>query len=131
MTKVYVYLLVADLPGLIPGSHKNKGLGIQFLKHAERCIALIYIIDISLDEPWIHLETLNYELLKFSSSLSKRPKLIVANKIDLLQTNDNLKLLKEKTSLPIVPVSAKLGTNVKELLIKIRIMYDQNTDEHT
>lgn len=74
---------VADLPGLIEGSHKNRGLGVTFLKHAERCAALLFIIDLSQDEPWLQFDTLKYEIEQFSKSLTQRPMLVIANKIDL------------------------------------------------
>jgi GTPase involved in cell partitioning and DNA repair len=76
-------LTVADLPGLIPGSHKNRGLGIQFLKHAERCAVLLFMLDLATPEPWTHLEVLQFELSQFSPELSQRPQLVVANKLDL------------------------------------------------
>lgn len=71
------------MPGLIHNSHKNKGLGITFLKHIERCAALIYILDVTLDEPWTDLDTLRYEINHFNENLFKRPQLVVANKMDL------------------------------------------------
>lgn len=74
---------MADLPGLIEDSHKNKGLGITFLKHAERCTALIFIIDITMDEPWIALQTLKYEMSRFNEKLNNKPHIIVINKMDL------------------------------------------------
>ncbi|KAL3280532.1 hypothetical protein HHI36_003764 [Cryptolaemus montrouzieri] len=108
----YEQIAVADLPGLISDSHKNKGLGIQFLKHAERCIALIFIVDISAQNPWEHINILQHELSQFSEKLGKRPKMIVANKIDLLDNTKNIEILKCKTELEVVPISAKQGTNV-------------------
>jgi GTPase involved in cell partitioning and DNA repair len=78
-----IFLVVADLPGLIPGSHLNRGLGIQFLKHAERCAALLYLLDLAAFEPWTHLEVLQFELSQFSPELLTRPQLVVANKLDL------------------------------------------------
>jgi len=74
---------VADMPGLIEDSHKNKGLGITFLKHAERCAALIFILDITVDEPWKALEVLKYEISQFNEKLNDRPQIVVANKMDL------------------------------------------------
>ncbi|XP_065164963.1 LOW QUALITY PROTEIN: mitochondrial ribosome-associated GTPase 2 [Atheta coriaria] len=120
----YEQLAVADLPGLIPDSHKNKGLGIQFLKHAERCSGLLFIIDISTPQPLEQLATLQYELKSFSSDLIQRPQLIVANKIDLPGAEDNYHELKENTALEVIPISAKVGTNVGLLLQRLRQMYD-------
>ncbi|KAF5306637.1 hypothetical protein FQA39_LY08826 [Lamprigera yunnana] len=122
----YEQVAVADLPGLIPDSHKNKGLGIQFLRHVERCIGLLYVIDVSLDEPWKYLHILQNELTHFNDNLLKRPQLVVANKIDLSGSYENLQILKKKTDLRIVPVSAKLGKNLKNLLDEIKIIYDQS-----
>lgn len=92
-------------------------------------MALIFIIDASEDEPWKYLDVLNYELEQFSSSLNKRPKLIVANKIDLPLANENVEQLKQNTELPVIPVSAKVGTNLNLLLREIRIMYDRFIDD--
>lgn len=74
---------MADLPGLISDSHKNKGLGIQFLKHVERCNTLLFILDASADEPWVDFETLKYEITQFNINLNKRSLLIAANKMDI------------------------------------------------
>lgn len=71
------------MPGLIEDSHKNKGLGITFLKHAERCAALMFILDITADEPWTALEILKYEINQFNEKLGNRPQIVVANKMDL------------------------------------------------
>lgn len=119
-------LLVADLPGLIPDSHKNKGLGIQFLRHAERCSGLLYILDVSLSEPWEHLTTLQYELSQFSSTLLERPQIIVANKIDVPNSSDNVEVLKSRTNLKVIPVSAKFGMHITNLLQEIRIIFDNH-----
>lgn len=122
----YEQVTVADLPGLIPGSHQNRGLGIQFLKHAERCAALLFIIDCSCEEPWKHFETLRFELGQFSMELEQRPQVIVANKIDVPEARENLQMLTEiYEEIPIIPISAKMGTNVDILLSEIRRLYDQ------
>ncbi|CAG9858359.1 unnamed protein product [Phyllotreta striolata] len=122
----YEQVAVADLPGLIPDSHKNKGLGIQFLKHAERCMALIYLLDMSQTEPWRHLETLQFELSQFSEDFRQKPQIVVANKMDLPEAKENLELLKQNTTLPVIPISAKLGDNISQLLTEIKIIYDKN-----
>ncbi|KAL7298486.1 hypothetical protein TKK_0008267 [Trichogramma kaykai] len=125
----YEQIAVADLPGLIPDSHLNKGLGITFLKHAERCAALLFIIDVSQKEPWTHIEILLYEISQFNENLLSRPKIIIANKIDEPGAAENLKLLQEKIDDPIIPISAKFGTNVSKLLKEIRILYDKHLKE--
>lgn len=121
----YEQVSIADLPGLIPGSHKNRGLGIQFLKHAERCAALLFIIDVSCQEPWEHFESLKFELSQFSAELAERPQIIVANKIDVPESAENLKTLQEMYTIPIIPISAKMGTNLSTLLTDIRKLYDE------
>ncbi|XP_045472521.1 mitochondrial ribosome-associated GTPase 2 isoform X1 [Harmonia axyridis] len=124
----YEQITVADLPGLIPDSHKNKGLGIQFLKHAERCLALIFVVDISLPKPWKTISTLQFELSQFSEDLAKRPKIIIANKVDILENKENIDILRQETEMKVIPLSAKLGTNVREFLSEIRKIYDENKE---
>lgn len=120
-----ILISVADLPGLIPDSHKNKGLGIQFLRHAERCMALVYVIDVSLSDPWTYLDTIQYELSQFNATMCNRPHLIAANKIDLPGAMENVELLKSKINSPIIPVCAQTGENVDRLLTEMKIIYDK------
>ncbi|XP_034950603.1 mitochondrial ribosome-associated GTPase 2 [Chelonus insularis] len=121
----YEQIAVADLPGLIKDSHKDHGLGIMFLKHAERCAALLFIIDLSEDSPWKQLDILRYEIEQFNPKLNERPSLLIANKIDLPKAQENLKVLQERINLPIIPISAKMGINLAALLKKIRVIYDE------
>ncbi|XP_015519742.1 mitochondrial ribosome-associated GTPase 2 isoform X1 [Neodiprion pinetum] len=123
----YEQVAVADLPGLIADSHKNRGLGITFLKHAERCAALLIVLDMSMDEPWEDLELLQYELQQFSKQLADRPVVVIANKMDLPESQENLNVLKEKTQLQIVPISAKMGQNLSTLVAEIRMLYNNET----
>ncbi|CAG9111497.1 unnamed protein product [Plutella xylostella] len=122
----YEQVAVADLPGLIPGSHKNHGLGIQFLQHAERCCGLIYVVDGSLADPMEQYETLHYELGKYSPGLADRPTQIVLNKIDLTEGKENLKRLTKEQNLNVLGISAKTGVGLDWLLKVIRNMYDSN-----
>ncbi|XP_063700183.1 mitochondrial ribosome-associated GTPase 2 [Culicoides brevitarsis] len=124
----YEQIAIADLPGLIPGSAENKGLGIQFLKHVERCAALLFIVDASIEEPWKCYETLLEELKKFSPELLTRSRLIVANKIDLPEAKDNIEALKSHVDAPVICISAKQGINVTELLAEIRRLYDNDRE---
>ena len=129
----YIQIAVADLPGLIKGAHLNYGLGVDFLKHIERCVCLMYVIDLSIDKPWEQLEALKYELEQYKVGLSKRPHAIVANKLDSEQSQNNLIELRDyitrttaegALALPVIPISAKFGVNVKEFLDHVRGLYD-------
>uniref|UniRef100_A0A1B6C4I3 OBG-type G domain-containing protein n=1 Tax=Clastoptera arizonana TaxID=38151 RepID=A0A1B6C4I3_9HEMI len=123
----YEQITVADLPGLIEDSHKNRGLGIAFLKHIERCTALIVLIDISIPEPWLQVNMLRHELQCFSNNMNTKPQIIVANKIDLPNSEENLKKLRTTyKDDQIVPISAKHGTNLLLLLQTLRQLYDLN-----
>lgn len=102
---------------------------MQFLKHVERCTALLYVVDVSLEDSWTYLSVLEQELLKFNPALSSRPAMVVANKIDLLNDHKNIELLKQHTEMPVIPISAKKGINLKELLIQIRTLYDNNKEQ--
>ncbi|XP_052864549.1 mitochondrial ribosome-associated GTPase 2 [Anopheles cruzii] len=120
----YEQIAVADLPGLIEDSHRNKGLGIQFLKHVERCNSLLFVVDAAAEEPWLHYQTLLNELSMFSEELLDRPRLLIANKIDLPEAERNLELLAHHVDIPVLPVSARVGTNITQLLREIRILHD-------
>lgn len=122
---------MADIPGLIEDAHKNRGLGISFLRHITRCLSLIYVIDFSSRDPWAQFETLQSELRHYDSSLLKRPCLIVANKMDLSVSKDNFQNFKDNmketgTEMPIYPISAKNGINLKEFLSQLRSIYDNS-----
>ncbi|XP_049774303.1 mitochondrial ribosome-associated GTPase 2 isoform X3 [Schistocerca cancellata] len=125
----YERVTVADLPGLIPGSHRNRGLGITFLKHAERCSALLMVIDLS-SGPWDQLEVLKHELSQFSPDLAQRPQIIIGNKIDLPESKSNLQEFQQKTGEKIIPISAKLGINLSLVLEIMREIYQQNVKEN-
>jgi len=75
---------IADIPGLIEGAHKGTGLGIQFLKHVERCKSLLHMIDITNDDIKKSYNQVKKELKNYSNKLSKKKELIVLNKTDLI-----------------------------------------------
>ena len=128
----YEQLAVADLPGIIEGAHLNKGLGISFLRHIERCVCLFYVIDLTVDNPYEQLECLMSELEHYRKGLSKRPHAIVANKIDSPGADNKYNDLKEQlgeTQFKLIPISAKYGTNLTELLKYFRELYDLYNNE--
>ena len=124
-------LTVADIPGLIKGAHENRGLGHAFLRHIERTKALAYVVDLSAgigDKkgplPWDQLEELKFELDKYEVGLSKRPALVVANKIDEPGTEEALEELRRRVGdeMPIFPVCAVLEEGVNELRVGLRML---------
>ncbi|KAL4235149.1 GTPase of the mitochondrial inner membrane that associates with the large ribosomal subunit [Mactra antiquata] len=120
----YERVIVADIPGLIPDAHKNRGLGVSFLRHIERCLCLLYVIDLSIEEPWTQLEHLKYELEQYKPGLSERPHAIIGNKMDLEISRKNYIEMKSRTNLKIIPISAENRQNLKQLLVEMRDMYD-------
>ncbi len=88
-------ITLADIPGLIEGAHKGTGLGIQFLKHVERCKTLLHIIDISNNDPKKNYKQVKNELKNYSSKLSKKKELIVLNKIDLVKDSEVKKIIED------------------------------------
>ncbi|KAL0858281.1 hypothetical protein ABMA27_012183 [Loxostege sticticalis] len=117
----YEQIAIADLPGLIPGSSKNYGLGIQFLQHVERCRGLIYLLDGSTD-PLEQYESLTYEITQYNAELADRSHCVVVNKIDLPEGRRNYEELKK--NMDVIGISAKTGLNLMELLHIVRKMYD-------
>ncbi|CAG8637686.1 6032_t:CDS:2, partial [Acaulospora colombiana] len=92
-------LTVADIPGLIKDAHKNVGLGHSFLRHIERSKVLVYVVDLTSDEPWEDLGVLMRELEQYKEGLTKKPSLLIANKADVTgKAKKNLPLLQSKIS---------------------------------
>lgn len=113
--------VVADLPGLIEGASQGKGLGLQFLRHIERCRVLIHVIDISGSEgrdPIDDYDKIMNELGQYEYDLLKRPMIIAANKADLEENLDNLRRLREHVpeNIEIFEISALTHQGVDALL---------------
>lgn len=121
----YWTMTIADMPGILPGAHLNKGLGLRFLRHIERNKIFVYVIDLAGSEPWKDLECLQTELEAYKTGLTRRPSIVAANKADLSElARANLKVLQQKTSLPIVPISAMLEKNITTLTGTMRAMVE-------
>jgi GTP-binding protein len=121
----YQHATIADVPGLIEGAHRGLGLGHEFLRHITRCPILIFVIDVAGSEgrdPVEDLQNLRKEIDLYDPTLSSRPWLVVANKMDLPTANENLEHLRERFSkITIVPISAANGEGIdtlKEALAK-------------
>ena len=90
---------VADLPGLIEGASQGVGLGTQFLRHIERTRVILHIIDMSASEgrdPYEDYLAINKELESYNLRLMERPQIIVANKMDMPESQENLEAFKKK-----------------------------------
>jgi len=87
-------ITIADIPGLIEGAHEGTGLGIQFLKHIERCKTILHLIDITINDIEKAYNQVRSELLSYSPDLIKKRELIVLNKVDLIDEE----LVKEITN---------------------------------
>ena len=122
--------VMADIPGLIEGAHEGIGLGHEFLRHIERTRLIVHIVDVSGIEgrnPIEDYEKINSELSLYSSALSERPQIVVANKTDILTDpkllEDFRAYIKDK-GLELFEISAAAHIGTKELVSKIASMLD-------
>lgn len=114
-------VVLADIPGLVEGAHKGKGLGIDFLRHIERTRLLIHMIDISLslDEIVKNFETIIGEMKAYSLKLISKPQIVVGNKLDLVPDKEKVKYLKnlfEEKGYEFLVISALERKGLKELI---------------
>ena len=119
---------VADLPGLIEGAHLGEGLGDKFLKHIERTRVIAHIIDMSALEgrdPYNDYITINKELENFDKKLIKKPQIIIANKMDVEISKQNLEEFKKKVNCKVFPISAINNEGIDEVLIELADMLDK------
>jgi len=127
---------IADNPGLISRASENIGLGHAFLRSMERARALVYVVDLSGENPWNDLATLREELEKYQPGMSSKAKIVVANKADLLagdgdpaeveKAREKLRQLEkyvrtelvtaDGTQLDVIPISAKFSTNLNRVV---------------
>jgi GTP-binding protein len=123
--------VVADLPGLIEGAHEGAGLGIRFLRHVERTRLLVHLIDTSdanADDPVHSFEIIHGELAAFSESLTRKPMIVVATKLDATTDRARLEALRdfcEQRGLEFHSISAVSSEGVKELVRSIADTLDK------
>ena len=119
----YTHMRVADIPGLIPGAHEGVGLGMDFLRHIERSRAIVYIIDMAgVDgrKPYQDYRDLRKELGFYSKALLKHPSIVVANKMDLPESKENLREFKRKIRIKPLELSTLTGTGLDALKTALR-----------
>ena len=113
---------IADIPGLVEGAHKGTGLGIQFLKHIERCKSLLHMIDITNEDIKSSYNQIKNELKKYSSKLSKKKELVILNKIDLIDKNEVKKIIKDfsrNTKSEIISMSTLEKKSISKIKAKL------------
>ena len=121
-TKDNRVFVAADLPGLIEGASEGVGLGDRFLRHIERTKIIVHIIDMSGIEgrdPYDDYLKIRNELKLYSDKLEKKEEIIVANKMDMPSSKENLEKFKEKVNKEIYEISAINNIGIDDLLIKI------------
>ncbi|KAH9956381.1 GTPase [Lactifluus volemus] len=135
---------IADNPGLIEDASENVGLGHSFLRSMERSLALVYVVDLSGPEPWNDLWMLREELEKYKDGMSRRARMVIANKADLLASDgdpEEVQLARAKLArleefvkdkmgcdgrmLDVVPTSGKYSQNLRSVVQKLRTYVEE------
>ena len=132
---------MADIAGIIEGASEGLGMGFKFLKHIERTKVLIHVVDVSGCEgrnPIEDFDTINKELEAYSPRILKKPQLVAANKMDMIEEDDpqyiSFKKHVEAQGYKVFPMSAPLNLGVHEILSAAlaelqRIEADPNAQE--
>jgi GTP-binding protein len=121
---------IADVPGLIPGAAEGRGLGLEFLRHIERCAVLAHVVDTATDDPGrdplADIDALEHELAEYGG-LQDRPRLVVLNKVDVPQGRELAEMVRseiEQRGLPVYLVSAATGEGLRELSFALAAAVD-------
>ena len=126
----YRSCVVADIPGLIPGASEGKGLGLQFLRHVERCELLLHLVDTSLppERGLSDFDAVSHELSRFSPLLAKKRRMAVLTKMDVTESREHVLKLRAgllARGVETHDISAVSGFGLDELLGKISQMFEQ------
>lgn len=118
--------VMADLPGIIEGAHDGKGLGLQFLRHIERCRIIVHVIDMgeSGRDPYSDYQIISKELKEYGFGLDKRPVIYVASKMDEECALERLKAFEKKAKVKCIPISALTEEGINELVYKCADLLD-------
>lgn len=114
----YQSFVVADMPGLIEGAHRGKGLGTQFLRHIERTRVLVFLIECTNKDIKEKYKTLLNELKLFNKTMVKKPQIIAITKMDLADETmrKSIKKFSFRQGIPLIPISAVTGEGIKDLV---------------
>ena len=128
--------VVADIPGLIEGAHEGHGLGHEFLRHVERCSALLHLVDLSANENPVHdAEVVARELELHSKTLAEKPRIVCGSKLDSAIPSNSAKLrtYAQQHGYDYHEISAVVGEGVKDLVRKLAALVraGQREEEQT
>lgn len=125
-------VVLADVPGLIEGASEGKGLGLQFLRHIERCLVLLHVLDAAPLEtdrdPVEDLAVLRRELRSHDPTLLERPQVVVLNKVDLPDGQAMAELVRtqlEEAGEEVLEVSAVAGVGLDTLRYRLGALVDE------
>ena len=122
--KDFKRLTVCDVPGLIEGAHMNVGLGHAFLRHIRRCKVLVLLLDMAGTDgrhPWDDYKQLLKELELYDPAFLKKPRLVVANKMDEAVAEENLKTFRKKfKKITLLPISAAFDQGMENFRKVVR-----------
>jgi GTP-binding protein len=112
--------VLSDLPGLIEGAHEGAGLGHRFLKHMQRCRAMVHLVDASQDRDLVaDFEAIRRELVLFDEALGRKEQIVAANKIDVTEARERAEAFRKKLArkkIRVHLISGATGEGTKELL---------------
>lgn len=121
-------LLIADIPGIIEGASRGKGLGLEFLRHIERTSVILHMIDVATEDVVESYRVIRRELAQHSAALVAKPEVIALTKIDAVsesKVKQQLEHLRRVTKSPIYPISAPAHSGTLELLRRLAEMVEQ------
>lgn len=126
--------VACDIPGLIENAHKGKGLGIQFLKHIERCSVVLHMISIENEDIYQAYQIIENELKQYSKSVYKKPRIIAISKIDVMEDVDTIeevkKMFKKQKIFFISSATHKGIEEILEYIIKIIQQYKTKEEKN-
>lgn len=116
-------VILADIPGIIEGASHGKGLGLRFLRHIERCAALLFLVDATASDCPQTVRVLDTELSTYASGLASRPRLIIATKRDMPESEEGFAaLVGAFPTVPVLGISALAHQGLEELKAAIRTL---------
>ncbi len=110
--------VMADIPGLIEGAHKGKGLGDQFLRHIERTQVLLFVVDVNAEDILVNYKQLQDELHQYKTNVAKKPRFLIVSKMDTVQEKPALGRLPEEI-IDVLYISSVRGDGLSELRNRI------------